>query len=158
MPCVHQCCEDGSRPPGLWFFPMSVLAMGLPTSSYTIGLLHVHLPPLYSHLCLEIPQQICLLPLNTRSHACALPALSLLCGAVRVLCGWVDPHVSHEEHMFSSWWFMRSMFMLMVRHHQQVRGALYTSSFILPLPKAGDPRSAEERELTRCRNELVSIH
>lgn len=37
-------------------------------------------------------------------------------------------------------------------------GALYTSRFFLPLPKADDLCSAKERELTRCRNELVPIH
>lgn len=45
-------------------------------------------------------------------------------GAVRVLCGWVDPHVSREEHMLSSWWFLRSTFMLMVHHHQQLKDPL----------------------------------
>lgn len=55
MSCVHQCCEDGSRPPGLWLFPVSVLAMGLPPSNYTVGLLHGHLPhciPIYAWRCL----------------------------------------------------------------------------------------------------------
>lgn len=48
MSCVYQFCKDGSHPCG--FFPMSVLAMGLPTSNCTMGLLHIHLPhciPIY---------------------------------------------------------------------------------------------------------------
>lgn len=83
--------------------------------------------PLYSYLCLEMSHQICLLP---QLVLCLLPALSTspgweLCpscaGAVRVLCGWVDPRVSCEEHMLSSWWFMRNMFMLIICPHQQVK-------------------------------------
>lgn len=126
--------------------------------------------PLYSHLCLEMPGDLLAASEHKERSLCSACCQHLstspewehcpsCVGAVRVLCGWVDPCVSREEPMLSSWWLMRSTFVVMVHHHQQVKDLLGCSLLLQFYSSIAQGRcSAEEWELTRCRNELVSIH
>lgn len=84
---VCLCCRDVLSPSVLQGGLMPTWAVVFPCVCPCHGAAHIQLhhgiapcpsAPLYCHLCLEIPHQICLLPLNTRSQACALSALSLL--------------------------------------------------------------------------------